>query len=239
MKDGTYVIYAVRPWLKMKYVRNLSSNITCRKLSETFTLQIKIVDAFKVSGFEIEIHYNTTLMDPINVEWGNLTGFLPGPYIVKKYTVDEVNGLIRFSLSENVTAGAPLAYGDRVLAEVTFNVTKAKIWKKCTGVENYFYDMMEFTDWNITVRCPTVHFLTGELVHISNAEYWYIPIQGDINSDGDVDIFDLRTVAYYYEVEQGDPEWADASKYDLNCDNIIDLYDLVLIATKYGYEYDC
>ena len=239
VKDGTYIIYAVRPWLKMKYVRNLSGNITCRKLSETFTLQIKIIDAFKVSGFEIEIHYNTTLMDPINIEWGNLTGFLPGPYIIKKYTVDEVNGLIRFSLSENVTAGAPLAYGDRVLAEVTFNVTKAKIWKKCTGVENYFYDMIEFTDWNITVRCPTVHFLTGELVHISNAEYWYIPIQGDINSDGDVDIFDLRTVAYYYEVEQGDPEWADASKYDLNCDNIIDLYDLVLIATRYGYEYDC
>jgi len=98
--------------------------------------------------------------------------------------------------------------------------------------------LIESTYWNITVRCPGVHFLTGDLVHISNADYWYIPIQGDINSDGDVGMLDLRTVAYYYEVKQGDPDWPEASKYDLNCDGIIDLYDLVSISTNFGYEYD-
>jgi len=239
VQDGAYIIHAVKPWLKMSYTRNFSNKITCRKLGETFTLQIVIIDAFKVSGFEIEIHYNTTLIKPISINWGNLSTFLPGPYITKKYTVDEENGLIRFSVSENVTAGAPLAYGDGVLAEVTFNATKTRIWKKCAEWENYLFDMITFTDWNITVRCPTIHFLTDDLVHISNAEYWYMPIQGDINSDGDVDILDLRTVAYYYEVKQGDPGWTEASKYDLNCDGIIDIYDLTLITTKYGYEYDC
>jgi len=241
VQDGTYIIHAVKPWLRMYYTRTLSANITCRKLGETFTLRIKLVDAFKVCDFKIEIHYNTTLMNPATINWGNLTDFLPGPYLIQEYTVDYVNGLIRFHLSENVTAGAPLAYGDGVLAEITFNVTKTKMWKKiddCPGWENYFHDLIEFTYWNISTRCPSIHFLTGDLVHISNAEYWYIPIQGDINGDGDVDILDLRTVAYYYEVKQGDPDWTVASKYDLKCDGIIDIFDLTLIATNFGYEYE-
>ena len=240
VQDGTYIVHAVKPWLRMYYVRTLLGNITCRKLCETFTLRIKLVDAFKVSGFEVEIHYNTTLMKQMSIVWGDLSGFLPGPYIIKGYTTNDVGGLIRFTLSENLTAGAPLAYGDAVLAEITFNVTGTKMWKKidCSGWENCFHDLIEFTYWNISVSCPSVHFLTGDLVHISNADYWYIPIQGDINCDGDVGMLDLRTVAYYYEVKQGDPDWPEASKYDLNCDDIIDLYDLVLISTNFGYEYD-
>jgi nitrous oxidase accessory protein NosD len=240
VQDGTYIIYAVKPWLKMYYTRTNLDTITCRKLSETFTLRIKLVDAFKVSDFEIEIRYNATLMNPVIINWGNLTGFLPGPYIIKEYTVDYVTGSIRFHLSENVTAGAPLAYGDGVLVEITFNVTKTKMWKKiddCPVWENYFHDLIEFTYWNISVRCPSAHFLTGDLVKITNAEYWYTAIQGDINSDGDVGVLDLRTVSYYYEVKQGDPDWAVASKYDLNCDGIIDIYDLTLITTNFGYEY--
>jgi hypothetical protein len=63
-------------------------------------------------------------------------------------------------------------------------------------------------------------------------------IRGDVDCDGDVDVMDLRCVAYYYDVKKSDPEWTDASQYDLNNDGIIDIYDLVLIATNYGYKHD-
>jgi len=66
------------------------------------------------------------------------------------------------------------------------------------------------------------------MIDVSNAEYSYIPIQGDFNSDGEVDGFDLRLVSVYYD--QSQPE-----DYDLNCDGIIDIFDLIYIAT----EIDC
>lgn len=233
VQDGKYIIYAVKPHLKIH-----PNSVTCRKLGEDFTVQIRLLDAFKVCGFDIEIHYNVTLLEVKDVQWGNLSDFLPGPYTIKDYTVSEVDGLIRFLLGEE--GGTPLGYGDGTLAEITFTVIKTKMWKKnCAGWNNNIQDSIAFTNWNISVSCPDLHFLTGELVYITDAEYWFISIQGDIDSDGDVDILDLRIVAYYNDVKQGDPDWTEASKYDLNCDNIIDLYDLVLIATNFGYEYDC
>ena len=62
--------------------------------------------------------------------------------------------------------------------------------------------------------------------------YTFSPIQGDINNDGSVDIFDLRTVAAFYRVKIGDPNWGAASAYDLNHDGIIDIFDLVIVAVK-------
>jgi hypothetical protein len=59
-------------------------------------------------------------------------------------------------------------------------------------------------------------------------------IQGDVTGDGVVDIFDLRTVAAFYDLEEGDPDWDPT--WDLNGDGIIDIFDLVLIAVNFGYS---
>ena len=67
--------------------------------------------------------------------------------------------------------------------------------------------------------------------------YKFSPVQGDVNNDGTVDITDLRAVAAYYNVREGNPMWAAAAPYDLNLDKIIDIFDIVLVAVKYGYTY--
>jgi len=231
VQDGRYIIYAVRTGLKMQ-----PTSVTCRKLGETFISEVKIIDAFKICGFDMKIQFNTTLLEVTDVEWGDLSGFLPGPYITKEYSVDALNGFIRFRLFENVSDGAPLGYGDRMLAKITFKVVKAKVWKSCPQWTNYIQDIMVFKNWNISVMCPAIHHLTGELVYVQDAEYLFIPIQGDIDSNGVVDIFDITAVASYYDVEKTDPQYV--SDYDLNCDDIIDLFDLILIATNFGFEYD-
>ena len=57
---------------------------------------------------------------------------------------------------------------------------------------------------------------------------------GDVNGDGFVDIFDMRAVAAYFDVKQGDPLWSAASAYDLNGNGVIDIYDLVLIGANFS-----
>lgn len=228
--DGKYIIYAFKSGLKLR-----PTAVTCRKMGETFTIEIKMIDGFKVSGFDIEIQYNTTLLEVDEVQWGNLSYFLPGPYIVKQFVRDDLNGLIRFHLVENVSDGAPLAYGDGILAAITFNVIQTKVWKNCDGWTNYIQDSITFKDWNITVMCPEIHHLTGELVYIIDADYQFLSIKGDIDSNGIVDIFDITAVAAYYNIEKGDPNYI--SDFDLNCDDIIDIFDLVLIGGNFGYEY--
>ena len=229
--DGKYIMYAFKSGLKLR-----PTAITCRKLGETFTMEIKMIDSFKVSGFDIEIQYNTTLLEVDDVQWGNLSYFLPGPYIVQQIVRDDLMGLIRFHLVENVSDGAPLAYGDGILAAITFNVIKTKVWKNCLNWTNYIQDSITFKDWNITVMCPEIYHLTGELVYIIDADYQFLPIKGDVDSNGIVDIFDITAVAAYYGIEKGNPDYI--SDFDLNCDDIIDIYDLVLIGGNFGYEYD-
>jgi len=53
-------------------------------------------------------------------------------------------------------------------------------------------------------------------------------IRGDVDCNGKVNVFDLRTVAAYYD--QSAPV-----KYDLTMDGIIDIFDLVVVATNFGY----
>jgi hypothetical protein len=53
-------------------------------------------------------------------------------------------------------------------------------------------------------------------------------IRGDVDCDGNVDVFDLRTVAAFYDQ-------AGVSEYDLTNDNYIDIFDLVAVATNFGY----
>jgi hypothetical protein len=59
--------------------------------------------------------------------------------------------------------------------------------------------------------------------------YTFSPIQGDINNDGAVNIFDLRTEAAYFD--QSNPT------YDLVGHNIVDIFDIAIIAANYGYGF--
>jgi len=58
-----------------------------------------------------------------------------------------------------------------------------------------------------------------------------------VNNNGVVDVLDLRTVAIYHMVKQGDPNWTEASTYDLNGDGVVDIFDLRTTASNFGYTY--
>jgi parallel beta-helix repeat protein len=62
-----------------------------------------------------------------------------------------------------------------------------------------------------------------------------IGIQGDINGDGTVDIYDAILLAGAYGSKPGNPSWNPNA--DLNDDNTVDIYDAIILANHYNQHY--
>lgn len=73
---------------------------------------------------------------------------------------------------------------------------------------------------------------------LSTACLW-VPIEGYLNNDGNVDIFDLLCIVNYLGVKEGGTLWPLASRYDLaNGDQkAIDVLDLTILIKNYWFEY--
>jgi hypothetical protein len=201
---------------------------TCRIYGETFTIGTNMSDAFDVTDFEFEIHYNTTLLDYVSVTW-NAWG-------QGTITVDEAGGNITASNS-----GSPIS-GMQTLITVEFKAAYYHVWKSAPSWTNNLTDTIFFQWANISYPSgPDLRYERGGSSQINvgpDFAYTFSPIQGDVDNDGIVGLFDLRTVAFYFGSKQGDPNWNDASKYDLTGDGTIDIISLRTIAANYGYTYN-
>jgi hypothetical protein len=220
--DGTYQITGPQylPVLQIS-----PDNVTCRKYGEYFTVQMNVTNAITLDGFNFTIYYNATLISYVNVSWGAL-----GSGTVTY--VDQANGIL-----EGYVAGTAIS-GNCWLLNVTFQDIATLIWKEgqvneLDGQVGLNYAQLSFSG------VQQLAYQEGGVsqVSVNNVAFAFVPIQGDVNNDGVVNIFDLRTVAAYFDVKEGDPLWAVASAYDLRGDGIIDIFDLVLIAANFGFSY--
>lgn len=228
-EDGTYMMAALKPSVDLS-----PSTVLCRKYGERFKVSVNLNDAVGVSGFAFELYYNSSLLDYVGSSdvWGDLgTGAL---------TVNESAG----TLNGSVSSLTPVS-GSHWLLNVTFISGFSHVWRNETLVPGWRNDQTgriwlhgaDLTYLNHT----SLQYEEGraDQIVVTELEYMFSPIQGDVNNDGTVDVFDLRTVAIYYDANPSKPEWVDASKYDFNGDNIIDIFDLTMLAINFGYKYDC
>ncbi|UCG36336.1 MAG: immune inhibitor A, partial [Candidatus Bathyarchaeota archaeon] len=77
--------------------------------------------------------------------------------------------------------------------------------------------------------------LNGEIDTVDNSftdGVVAVKVNPDLDSDGDVDIFDIVTVASIYGCIEGDSSWNVIA--DVVEDGIIDIFDIVAIASEYG-----
>jgi len=61
---------------------------------------------------------------------------------------------------------------------------------------------------------------------------YLVYIEGDLNRDEIVDIFDVVNIAISFGTQPGDSSWNQVA--DLNYDDIVDIFDVVLLANNFG-----
>jgi hypothetical protein len=215
--------FILKPTLQMS-----PASKTCRIYGENLTVTVTISDAVNVEDFEFEIHYNATLLRYVNVTWS--------AWGSGTISVNETTGIII-----GFTSGAPLN-GTQSAVTIQFQAACHHVWKDALGWMNDLTDTIYLQSANLSYPTgPKLRYEKGGLNQINvgpDFVYTFSPIQGDVNNDGVVDIFDLRSVAVYYNVKQGDSNWTEASTYDLNGDGIIDVDDLRIVAANFGYTYN-
>jgi hypothetical protein len=201
----------------------------CQKFCEQFNIEVDVKDVVNVTDFAFEIQYDAPLLEYVNVTWGD---FLSGT----GYMDYQAPGLIR----GHITPGTP-ATGNGWLLNLTFYANSTMIWKDFPGWVNKLEGRIWFHWANLSRSVGSdLRYEEGVSyqIEVNEVNYTYLPIQGDVDSDGEVSVFDLRTVSAYYNAIEGDPAWTQASKYDLNGDDIIDIFDIVKIARNYGFKYE-
>lgn len=204
------------------------SSETCCTYMENASISVSISNILLASGFCFEICYNSSLLDYAGVIW-NTWGS-------GSITVNASTGDITGS-----TSGFPLGSGSHILLTLAFTSSFYHVWKNATNWTNDLTGAVYFQMMNVSYPSgPALQYYRGNPNQIDvnpDFSYTFSPIQGDVNNDGTVDLFDLRTAAAYYGVARGDPEWSIASAYDLNGDGVVNLSDLVIIAANFGYTY--
>jgi hypothetical protein len=185
-------------------------------VNQTFQVDVNIIGASDLFGWEFKLAWNTSLFELVNVTEADFLRGGGSTYFVPKVMAPDGYILVGCTLLGNVGG----LNGNGTLATVEFRAINEG--------ENSTLNLYDTKLVNSLIQLMPENSTNG------NVTVWPC---ADTNGDGVVDVLDLRVVAAYYDVKQGDLLWTGASAYDFNGDGIIDIYDLVYIAANFGITY--
>ncbi len=214
--DGLYQISSTTPDLELQLIDpDPAKPFECGK---TFEVQVNVSHVCSLlTGYNLTIVYDTELFNLTGVNW-------TGGVLVAGSYMDSPHGTVNVLK----TGGGPWIGDDGLLFTLSFNVQFddriEHIWRTNAPQDLTrnisFYDaQLTFTDGTLPMSGIQMPASLPITIHL---------IRGDVNCDGKVSVFDLRTIATYYD--QSTP-----ANYDLNNDGTIDIFDLVVVATNFGY----
>jgi hypothetical protein len=220
---GYYQINAIQPTLYLK-----PATVTVSQKDVVFTVELWIKDAVKLHDWSAYVFFDSAHMQIISIALD--TTFLIGPYEMMYYwksnLFNATHGIADMWVVQQ-QPGETLAYGEGRLATLTFRVNQTIFWTISNPLLHSWItiDTQYDSTW-ISVKCPFYEVIEPPLLLLEHCEYKYLPIPGDVNMDGIVDVLDLILVAQ----DMG------TSTYDLDEDCDVDLIDLVYVAINFGRD---
>jgi hypothetical protein len=206
--NGSYSCNSVKPKLLFT-----SSEYTAKKVPTEFDANINVTNIVNLQSFYFEVKFDPTLLSAQTVTVPSFSG-----------NPERIIGQLIDTVFVNVTGISPVANGSMTLATIRFRVMKGFIWNTTTPIIN---STINFTlhVFNTTGGASIDH-------EAINGNYTYRPVQGDVNTDGKVDLVDLGTEALVFGTRSSDPAWK--PELDLNGDGTINILDIILVARNYG-----
>jgi hypothetical protein len=213
--DGEYWLYSTKP--KMKVEPPISA---AKKLGKVFDVNIAVQDVVDLYDFEFWLYYNTTLLHIYSpsVQLGSL---MSGATIYI-FDVDYILGYVHFAAK--LAAPALPVSGSGTIAIVTFEVTKTSVWPD--------------PDLECTLDLLSTKIKTNGEIEVPHDDidglYRYTPLEGDLNSDGTVDLDDIYIISAAFGSKPGDSNWNRIA--DLDRSNLVNVGDLRTAARHYGED---
>ena len=189
------------------------------KLTETGTTDVVVTDATNFGLFQFTIDYDPSIVQVANnsdVVLGDFLGSTGRTAFSVGLDIDNSSGRLSYSaLSAGEGAGPD---GSGVLATITWTPQA-----EGTSALDLRDEQAGTTD-NVPFTTTAVD---GEIV--VETRFW-----ADIDGDGDVDIFDIQTVAAHWNTQEGDPGYD--PQYDFDDDGDIDIFDVMAVALWWNKE---
>ena len=181
-------------------------------LGETFKFDVRAENVSDLAGWQFNVAFDPARLEAVEVSEGEFLKSDGGATFFQEGRIDntagKITGLKAALLSEHGVDGSG------TILQVTFK-TKSN-GETALELQNFKFGSS-----------------TGEIIPAAPLEV-YITVEerllsGDVNRDGDVDIFDLILVA-----RQFGKSVPPNSDVDINGDGMVDIFDLTLVAKEFG-----
>jgi len=220
LTDGTYNMTATVPGLEFAvYNPNPSKPFEYGKVFDVGIYATNYVD---LTNYNLTILYDSEFLNFTGLDtWGILgTG-----------TCSNTTGSLNIWISSAGPSFGAMGQLFNLTFKIQFDDRISHIWRinatqilnASVSFQNAQLGFLEGTLFTNGIAMPPA---LGISVHL---------IRGDVNCDGQVDIFDLVAVAQNYDKTSSDPQWPTIQKYDIYPDGTIDIYDLVGVAGNFNY----
>jgi hypothetical protein len=191
-------------------------------------------DRYPLMGSWTDAGENVTVIHPSGVSFLFSEVLSGGVTIVNESSVGPTLPLGFRHLSK-----PPLYYYVQTTADYTGRVSLGIVYDS-HGLSQLEQSLMNLVCWNYTLQkwenitiCIEIsnNTIFGETMNLSLFAL-SIPLLGDINADGIVDIYDAIMVASAFGSKPGNKNWN--PKADINHDGVVDIYDALIMAKNYG-----
>jgi parallel beta-helix repeat protein len=192
------------------------------------------VDQYSLMGPWVDVGLNITVTYSPQVSF-TFANVVSGGVLIVNLTQTGKPAPLGFLL-----LGKPPAYYDvRTTANYSGSVTMTLLYSD-SGLNSLEEKNMVLVQWNnttenwenITVGADTTHNLIfGETSYLSVFTL-IVPLFGDINNDGVIDIFDAIQLATAFSSTPASPKWNPQA--DINKDYVVDIYDAIILSRNFG-----